>query len=40
MIKQMNLFNTKLKVMLSRSDKRDYGVFMEAISEETEKVCY
>lgn len=36
MINQMNLFNTKLKVMLSRSDKRDYGVFMEAISEETE----
>ena len=32
----MNLFNTKVKVMLSRSDKKDYGVFMEAISEETE----
>ena len=32
-----NLFNTQRQVMLSRSDKRDYGVFMEIISEKTEK---
>ena len=30
------LFNTQKKVLLSRSDKHDYGVFMEAITEEIE----
>lgn len=30
------LLNTKKKVLLSRSDKGDYGIFMEEISTETE----
>lgn len=33
-----NLFNTSKKVLLSRSDKRDYGIFMETIDENTEKL--
>lgn len=36
MARQRNLFNTQKIVMLSRSDKKDYGIFMEMISEETE----
>lgn len=36
MFKPINLFNRRQRVMLSRSDKKDYGVFMEAISESTE----
>ena len=32
-----NLFNTQKQVLLSRSDKKEYGVFMEIISEKTEK---
>lgn len=31
-----NLFNISKTVLLSRSDKKDYGVFMEAIDKETE----
>lgn len=37
MAKTRCLFNTSKKVILSRSDKGDYAVFMEAITEETEK---
>jgi len=37
MAKTRCLFNTSKKVMLSRSDKGNYAVFMEAITEETEK---
>ena len=37
MTKTRNLFNTAKQVLLSRSDKRDYGVFMEIISEKTEQ---
>ena len=37
MAKTRNLFNTAKQVLLSRSDKRDYGVFMEIISEKTEQ---
>lgn len=37
MAKTKCLFNTQKKVILSRSDKGNYGVFMEAISEEIEK---
>lgn len=36
MTKIKNLFNTSKTIMLSRSDKKDYAVFMEAISEEIE----
>lgn len=37
MIKTRNLFNTQKQVILSRSDKRDYAVFMEAITKNTEE---
>ena len=37
MTKVKNIFNIAKTVMLSRSDKKDYGVFMEAIDENTEK---
>ncbi len=36
MAKTRCLFDTQKRVLLSRSDKGDYGVFMEAITEETE----
>ena len=37
MIKTRNLFNTQKQVILSRYDKRDYAVFMEAITKNTEE---
>lgn len=36
MPKTKSLFNISKTVLLSRSDKRDYGVYMEAIDKETE----
>lgn len=37
MIKTKCLFNTQKKILLSRSEKLDYAVFMEAITEDDEK---
>lgn len=37
MNKTICLFNTRKKVLLSRSDRQDYGVYMEEITEELEK---
>lgn len=37
MIKTRCLLNTKKKVLLSRSEKGDYGIFMEEISKEIEE---
>ena len=36
MKKTRNLFNTRKQTLLSRSEKQDYGVFMEVITEDTE----
>ena len=36
MEKTRNLFNTKKVTLLSRSEKQDYGVYMEAITEDIE----
>ena len=37
MKKTRNLFNTQKQVVMSRSEKNDYVVFMEVIDEETEQ---
>ena len=37
MAKTKNLFNTQRQVVLSRSEKQDYLVFMEVINAETEQ---
>ena len=36
MKKTRNLFNTQKQTLLSRSEKQDYGVFMEVITEDIE----